>query len=474
MNGTSPKVTIAIPVYNGADYLREAIESAINQTYENIEVIVLDDGSTDGGRTRDIAQSFGSAIRYIHQENTGVAGALNHIISVMEGDVFTWLSHDDVYFAQKTQIQVEYYNLIARRDAIIFSDVHYIDKLGNKIDNSQFEYGRYISSPKRALLDSAINGCTIFIPVHILREFGPFDLILRYTQDYDLWDRILTKYDFYHLPLPLIEYRIHSQQGTHRPAAVVEGDKLWINIARRRTESERALIAGSTQCYFEQLASSLAKTPYKHAAVHVADEAVKASRNTVVTVLLLVKDDVSASLFAATSVLRQTHRNFELILVNISERINDHVSLWASCDDRVKILYFPNFDAREALARGSLYATGDYVTFIDEGAIYVESKLEKQISHMQQGGVLLTWCTSASMERKAGEDSKASSIIGDAGLHADLPPRRRLSTLMVHRNLVCAGELERMLLGCSNLMEAVDSVTVSHSEIFENLVVCSV
>ncbi|MGU3287754.1 glycosyltransferase [Methylobacterium mesophilicum] len=474
MNYISPKVTIAIPVYNGADYLREAVESALNQTYKNIEVIVLDDGSNDGGRTRDIAESFGPAIQYIHQENTGVSGALNHIIRMMTGDIFTWLSHDDVYFPHKTQAQVEYFKLIAMRDAIIFSDVHYIDGSGKKIDESRLEYSRYILSPKRALLDSAINGCTLFIPVHILREFGPFDLALRYTQDYDLWDRILTKYDFYHLPLPLIKYRLHSGQGTHRPEAVVEGDKLWVNIAQRRTESERALIAGSTQRYFEKLGSFLAKTPYKHAAVHVAAEAVEASQNTRVTVLLLVKDEVDASLFAAASVLRQTHQNFELLFINIAERNEGRLSLWASRDERIKILSFPKVDPMEALARGSLYATGDYVAFIGEGSIYNETKLEKQISHMQLSGVLLTWCASVSLEPDEGGHSESTSRISNSGPGEDLPQHKRLSTLMVHRNLVCAGELQRMLLGCSASMETVAVATASQSEIHEALVVCSV
>ena len=467
MNDILPKITIAIPVYNGADYLREAVESALNQTYKNIEVIVLDDGSTDGGRTRDIAQSFGSAIRYIHQDNTGVAGALNHIIRVMKGDVFTWLSHDDVYFPEKTKIQVEYYNSIARPDAIIFSDVHYIDGSGKKIDESRLDYDRYISAPKRALLDSAINGCTLFIPMHILQEFGPFDLNLRYTQDYDLWDKILTKYDFYHLPLPLIKYRLHSAQGTNLPAAVVEGDKLWVNIAQRRTGSERALIAGSTQRYFEQLASFLNRTPYKHAAVHVAAEAVEASRNTEVTVLLLVEDNVDASLFAAASVLRQTYQNIKLLLISICDRNKAQLSSWASRDGRVKILSFQEVDPMAALARGCLYATGEYVAFIDAASIYAEMRLEKQITYMQRSGVQLTWCASVSFEADEGEYSESISIISSSRHGAHFMKHRKLSTLMVHRNLVCSGELNRMLLDYPTSMESVVIVETGHLKTLE-------
>jgi glycosyltransferase involved in cell wall biosynthesis len=452
MNECPLKVTIAIPVYNGEDFLRDAIESALNQTYKNIEIIVLDDGSTDGGRTRDIAASFGSAIRYIHQDNAGVAGAMNHIIQVMSGDIFAWLSHDDLYYPQKIETQVEYYTAIGRQEAIIFSGVHYIDQTGRKIDESRIDYEGLIESPKKALLNSAINGCTLFIPVHILREFGPFDVTLKYTQDYDLWNKILTKYDFYYLPLPLIKYRIHPNQGTHRPAAIVEGDTLWVNIAERRTEAERGLIAGSTQCYFEQLATFLARTPYKHAAVHVADEALKAGR---------------------PRVLRQTHPNLELLLVSHTERSDGQLSLWAARDDRVKLLSFPKADAREALVRASLYARGDYITFITEGAIYLDRKLEKQIAHMQRNGTLLSWCAWVSPGSDKDSHPRTSARGCKAASDDGSPSRSKLSTLMVHRNLVCAGELERILPVYPRAIDTVAAARPSQENIPDVLVVFS-
>ena len=97
MSTQAPLVSIVIPVYNGASYLREAIDSALAQTYSDVEVIVVNDGSTDGGKTRDIASSFGDRIRYIEKVNGGVATALNLGIREMCGKFFSWLSHDDVY-----------------------------------------------------------------------------------------------------------------------------------------------------------------------------------------------------------------------------------------------------------------------------------------------------------------------------------------------------------------------------------------
>src|SRR5262245_26319850 len=97
----NPRVSIIIPVFNGSNYLREAIDSALVQTYQNTEIIVVNDGSNDNGKTREIALSYGQQIRYFEKENGGVSSALNMGICKMTGDYFSWLSHDDVYNPEK-------------------------------------------------------------------------------------------------------------------------------------------------------------------------------------------------------------------------------------------------------------------------------------------------------------------------------------------------------------------------------------
>ena len=77
MSSFNPLVSIVIPVYNGSDFLVEAIESAINQTYKNIEVLVVNDGSNDNNATEKICKSFGEKVRCFYKENGGVATALN-------------------------------------------------------------------------------------------------------------------------------------------------------------------------------------------------------------------------------------------------------------------------------------------------------------------------------------------------------------------------------------------------------------
>src|SRR5574344_1270331 len=102
------KVSIVIPVYNGSNYLKQAIDSAINQTYKNIEIIVVNDGSNDDEATEKIALSYGDKIKYYKKVNGGVASALNLALKNMTGKYFSWLSHDDLYYANKIEKQINF------------------------------------------------------------------------------------------------------------------------------------------------------------------------------------------------------------------------------------------------------------------------------------------------------------------------------------------------------------------------------
>ena len=124
----APLVSIIIPVYNGSNYMREAIDSALAQTYENIEILVVNDGSSDRGRTEAIAKEYGDKIRYIYKENGGVSSALNVGIRHMRGEYFSWLSHDDVYTPDKIEKQVEALSRLPDKSTLICCDYAHIDK----------------------------------------------------------------------------------------------------------------------------------------------------------------------------------------------------------------------------------------------------------------------------------------------------------------------------------------------------------
>ncbi len=222
MKDCQPKVSIVVPVYNGANYLREAIDSALAQTYKNIEVIVVNDGSDDFEETDKIAKSYGDKIRYFKKENGGVATALNLGISVMEGEYFSWLSHDDVYFPEKIEVQIILLRQL-NRDVILYSDYQFIDL------KSQYVRTRKLPSVppesfKLALISSQpLHGCSLLIPKSFFGEVGAFNETLPTTQDYDLWVKMAERFEFIHIPRVLISSRLHPSQGSKSQSS------LWLS-----------------------------------------------------------------------------------------------------------------------------------------------------------------------------------------------------------------------------------------------------
>jgi glycosyltransferase involved in cell wall biosynthesis len=229
----TPKVSIVIPVYNGADYLREAIESALAQTYKNIEILVVNDGSNDDGQTERIARSFGQRVRFFSKLNGGVASALNYAITEMTGEYFSWLSHDDLYTSDKIEKELKALSQTGRgSDVVIYSD-----------------YSTFTSDPQNATpihlkevlpehfrywitVENKLHGCTLLIPRSAFERVGRFNENLRTTQDYDLWFRMAKEFPFIHIPELLVKARSHPDQGSHKMAdiALAECNDLLSNF----------------------------------------------------------------------------------------------------------------------------------------------------------------------------------------------------------------------------------------------------
>lgn len=216
MSEFTPKVSIVIPVYNGSNYLREAIDSALAQTYKNVEVIVVNDGSTDDGATERIALSYGDRIRYFHKENGKVASALNLGIREMTGEYFSWLSHDDMYYPDKIEVQVEWLRQHeGRRNVILYSDYDVINNKSQVVrsvkgggwEPHQFRFALIFSNP--------LHGCDALIPKACFTEIGLFEESLRTTNDYNMWYRLAGRFDFIHIPRALIQGRDHGERDCY-------------------------------------------------------------------------------------------------------------------------------------------------------------------------------------------------------------------------------------------------------------------
>lgn len=230
----NPKVSITIPVYNWSNYLSEAIDSALMQTYKNIEVIVINDGSKDNWATEKVALSYGKKIQYFAKENWWVSTALNLGIQKATWEYISWLSHDDLYYPNKIEEQIKILELLENKDTLIYSNLEQIDFNWNVINKS---VSKNIPNDKMLfsflIREHWINWCTTLISKNIFNTIWLFNIKYKRIQDYDMWFRIIEKYPVYYMDKVLFISREHPWQDTHSRNIQDEIDLLeiwWKNI----------------------------------------------------------------------------------------------------------------------------------------------------------------------------------------------------------------------------------------------------
>ena len=201
-------VSVIIPAYNDADYLREAIQSALNQTHAEIEVIIVDDGSTD--HTREVCESFGSRVKYFYQENDGTQGiaARRQAILHSRGDAIAFLDQDDRWKPTKIQRQLEI--LSSHPGAgVIFTSYCLIDEEG-KVCSSVFPTGPTGEVFHDLLRRNWYCNASALVPRKVIGRCGAPDPEAG-MDDWDMWLHIARYYKVYVVEECLTEYRIHSQ-----------------------------------------------------------------------------------------------------------------------------------------------------------------------------------------------------------------------------------------------------------------------
>jgi glycosyltransferase involved in cell wall biosynthesis len=199
-------VSIIIPTYNRAKLLKEAVDSVLTQTYRDLEIIVVDDGSTD--ETSALMATYGERVRYIRQENAGVSAARNRGICASTGKYIGFLDDDDTYLATKIERQVEY---LTKHPEIGFVHCRYyvMDEAGNYLHKIGL-------LPEGNVLPELLCRNFLWMSAPLisracLEQVGGFDEHLSTAADYDLWLRIAQAgYTFGCIQQPLGAYRIQS------------------------------------------------------------------------------------------------------------------------------------------------------------------------------------------------------------------------------------------------------------------------
>ena len=214
---SDPTVTVILPVYNGENYVRFAIESVLNQTVKDLELVVVDDGSTDS--TPEILASYGPPLRYVRQENTGVAGAFNHGLRLARGKYISWLSHDDIFHPTKLEKQLD---ALSKLDSpgICYTDIETIDSDGRVVTEHKLPEHVRGETLRHVLTGGAIcSACySLMYDRRCVEQAGNYAVELKYTQDVDMLSRLVRRFPLVHVPEPLMQVREHATRAVHTDA----------------------------------------------------------------------------------------------------------------------------------------------------------------------------------------------------------------------------------------------------------------
>lgn len=246
-----PKVTIIIPVYNGSNFLSQAIDAAINQTYKNMEIIVVNDGSTDDGESEKIAWSYGEKIIYYNKENGGVSSALNYALKRMSGEWFSWLSHDDLYYPDKIKKQIEFINSLPEgtdlSKVVLHCATESINRDGDVIKIPSYKDLEIKEDTLETIIGNVFNyrlsGCSFLLPYACYKEQGGFREDIRTVSDVEYWYRLLfSGYQFYCMKNDiLVKNRSHGKQIGKTKVSLfdMELEKLHIDIADKLASNDK-------------------------------------------------------------------------------------------------------------------------------------------------------------------------------------------------------------------------------------------
>ena len=205
------KISIIIPVYNSEKYLEECIQSAIQQTYPSIEIIAINDGSTDS--SLEILNKYSNKIIIINKENGGVASARNKGFDASTGDWIKLLDNDDVLYPDAVKLLAEEVQKLKDEKTVLYSHADFIDEQGKVI-------GRLLEPDNNSLNNFEINTIlldhsfgipsTWLMPRSIFSLCGPFDEITEHDDyEFHLRSSILYNCRFHLLPKVTTKYRIH-------------------------------------------------------------------------------------------------------------------------------------------------------------------------------------------------------------------------------------------------------------------------
>lgn len=215
-------VSVNICLYNSKPYILETLDSVFAQTYQNFEIIAVDDGSEDGTADFILKNHKDPRLKIHRQQNIGLGASRNRCIELSKGELVAFLDHDDIWEPDKLRRQVE-----AMRErpkcGLVFSDSYLIDsngliigKMSEKHDFNSLDLSLEGAVKELILKDCYIDIETVMVRRNIFDDIGYFNSQYSYLEDLDMWIRILKSHEICFIPEPLARWRIHPEQFTQK------------------------------------------------------------------------------------------------------------------------------------------------------------------------------------------------------------------------------------------------------------------
>ena len=210
----SPNISVNLCCYNSEKYLRETLDSIVNQTYEDWELVIINDGSSDS--TESIIQEYinqGYSIVYQFQSNAGLGRARNKAIDLSNGEFIAFIDHDDIWLSDKLEKQVHVFENKPGVD-FVYGSFYKFDDEGKKqlISASGGESGNLFES---LLYFYDIGILTVMLRAASLKNLDTlFDARLKFVEDYDFFMRLLYRMQAIYIPEPLAMHRVHANMNT--------------------------------------------------------------------------------------------------------------------------------------------------------------------------------------------------------------------------------------------------------------------
>ena len=243
-------VSVIMPAYNAEKYIGMSITSVLQQTYKYIELIIVDDGSTDNtvGKVLTYANNWPDIINLsCRKENGGTAAALNDAIELARGKYICWLSADDMYCSEMVETEVDYLINSSNYDAV-FSRCAYVDENNQLLGELKYSetFEEEANKSQKIIVSSLLHGnfwhgCSVLAKAECFKCGERFNINYRSSQDYDFWLRMTADYEIGYLNRVNVLSREHAEQGSKKINCNLEEIKVFFNMLYKEDVIEKLL-----------------------------------------------------------------------------------------------------------------------------------------------------------------------------------------------------------------------------------------